>query len=114
MNIKIEFGFGIRWDKDHRPIALKFSWDAVKAIRKKASELYGGCTLLDTVGDWVNPVDGVCHSEAGHCLVVYETEGVGGILAQRRRRQDMIDFIKQALNQAAVAVCVTKVDFEIL
>lgn len=64
---------------------------------------------MRTAGDWFDVQTGIRHSESGQCLIVYVEENNPG-----KNPMDLINCIKEELNQAAVAFCASKVKFQII
>ena len=110
---RLEFGFGIELDQSGKRISKKRQAVALKAIRRLATKLYGGCTLVETVGDWLDPKTGLLHSETGRTLIVY-VEGDFSKVEYRARKETIVQAIKVGLKQAAVAFCLSEVRFKIL
>lgn len=107
--LKIEFGFGTGYRSDGVPLDPSDVSFGLAKINEKAVELFGGFTIFQTYGGWVDPETGSDVREVGRCLVVYVSvsEGVGESI------DSMVGCIKTALRQKAVAVCVTRVTSEI-
>jgi hypothetical protein len=107
MKHKIEFGFGVGQDADGNPIdQLQFVF-AFKVIRLKAVDLFGGYTMCKTTGGWIDPT-GRLVEEPGYTLFVFSD------FNEFEKYRMMAEIIKTELNQQAVAVTVTEVNFEIL
>jgi hypothetical protein len=100
---KIDFTFGVELDKEKHRI---FECDALAAlglIGLAAGSLFGGHTLTETVGSWVN-YEGYSFSEAGRTLTVYtDLRGTDAAVG-------LAELIKRELRQEAVLVSITKVN----
>lgn len=107
--LKIEFGFGIEFKGDGSGIWPEDLAQATIEIKRKAMSLFGGFTIFQTSGGWVDPDTGGDVLEKGRCLVVYMStnantqEQIGDAIDR------MVVCIKTVLNQKAVAVCLTSV-----
>lgn len=107
--MRIEFGFGVGFDREHRPLDRDFVRAAVKSILVRACELFGGANLLQGQGAWLAP-DGTLVLEESRVLAVDCCPG-GDRLAGTEwdstldtRVAGMAEFIRSALNQEAVHV----------
>lgn len=109
--IKIEFGFGIEFRSDGSGILGHEQRRGLIAIGHKAFELFGGYTKSYTVGAWRDPDTNKVVTEAGCTIFVFintvETDGF-------REIDLMVQEIKDSLQQKAVAVTRTEVQFDIL
>jgi hypothetical protein len=104
--MRYEFGFGVGFDRDNRPIPAEFARKACKSILVKACELFGGCNLLNGQGAWVDG-DGTLVLEESRVLVVDSTAGGRGSefgSVDAAKVAELSEFIRSALNQAAVHV----------
>lgn len=109
--LKIEFGFGTDLASDGTPVRPDQRWLGVPVIRARAVELFGGCTLTSTLGDWLDPDTNRVVSEAGMTLSVL-TDLPPVLLAERVNA--LANCIKKELDQKAVAVTHYGVNFEII
>src|SRR5688572_27076956 len=78
---KIEFGFGVGFDRDQRKLTYEDIQIALANIRKEAITVYGVYTLTGTTGGWRNSA-GILVEEPGYTLsavvpVVREVPGMG-------------------------------------
>lgn len=108
---KIEFSFGVGLDSSGRRIEFDHRAHALRTIRETACQLFGGCTLVETQGDWRSP-EGRLFTERAAMLIVYvnQPELVRvHVLAKLPfgAALEMAQEIKDSLNQQAVAVTVT-------
>lgn len=112
--LKIEFGFGIEFKGDGQPIFHDDLASGLDEIKKKAMSLFGGFTIFQTYGGWIDPDTGGDVLEKGRCLVVYmSTTAITG--EQIDKSTDlMVETIKTSLSQKAVAVCLSEVKSLIL
>jgi hypothetical protein len=53
--MRVEFGFGVGFDRDNVPINAGVAARAVKQILVEASRMFGGCNLLRGQGAWIDP-----------------------------------------------------------
>src|SRR5688572_20166352 len=102
---KIEFGFGVGLDRNQNPISLLKMAAAVQAICTEAAKLFKAYTLTEVNGGWTNPA-GVLVTERGYTLTV--------IMPSTQFTQAFAKFIGGALDQEAVAVTVTPVNFNVI
>jgi hypothetical protein len=102
---KIEFGFGVEKDRNQSFLTPDERSVALVKIRSEAAKLFGAYTLTPTTGGWTNPA-GVLTEEAGYTLAV--------IIPVAQFTRSFAQFIAEALNQEAVAVTVTPVNFQIV
>lgn len=104
---RIDFGFGIQLDKDKNQIAMREQEKMLDRIGAWANHQFGGYTLTETVGSWVNP-GGYTFSERGRTLTVYtDQRGTFAALGMAER-------IKEELRQEAVMVSITEVNARII
>lgn len=109
---KLEFGFGVGLDSKGKKLSETVRAAGIEAIRTLATKLYGGCTVVKTAGDWLDPITGLLHSEEGRTVIVYvELPFVQERYTANRKR--MVAEIRKQLRQAAVAVCRSEVRFTI-
>lgn len=112
MNYKIEFGFGAEVDKNHERLESEARRHAVMTIRETATQLFGGCTLWETIGSWKSP-DGHIYRERGATLMVillddYHNSPIFDDAGKLRAKiHAMVETIKDSLNQEAVAITAT-------
>lgn len=102
MKYKIEFGFGAEWDRNKQRIDYKVRLQAVKNIEETATQLFGGCTILETWGSWKAP-DGHIYKERGGMIIAYADSDL--------HVKEMVQTIKDELSQEAVAVNMTELFF---
>lgn len=97
---KIEFYFGVGYDKDGNPISRETVDSAVQAIQHRAAELFGGVTLCKTRGSWHNHATDMTVHERGFVATVLmdTTENVDGKISA------LADLIKSELVQQSVVV----------
>lgn len=110
-SIKIELGFGTRFAGNGRWLSDPELDTGISLIRARAVELFQGCTLTRTQGDWLDPETSKVVSEPGATLSVLAdmppvllTERVNALVA----------CIKLCLSQKAVAVTHYAVNSEIV
>lgn len=104
-NYKIEFGFGVGKDREQKDISLPAREIALQCIRDEAVRVFGAYTLTPVEGGWRNPA-GVVVTEPGYTLSV--------ILPSVQASQHFAGYIIGVLEQEAVAVTVTPVNFELI
>lgn len=107
---KIEFGFGLELSAAGLPIGAQATSFGISAIRTKAGELFGGCTLVSTVGTWISPSSGTRFDENACTLFVLVPGVPSGVLADRAGDINaLVTLIKERLLQEAVYVTVSEV-----
>ncbi len=111
---RLEFGFGVELDKAGKRLSVYTRLVGLEIIRNTALELYGGCTMVKTEGDWTDPKTGIQHCEAGRTVIVYIDKDSILRSDYGRRKRSLIVQIKKSLRQAAVAFCATEVRFQVL
>jgi hypothetical protein len=77
--------------------------EALAAIRRRAVELFGGCTLLQTVGDWLDPETGNVASEPGYSLFILVPD------KWMDNSEQLAHAIKTLLQQQAVFITASQV-----
>lgn len=107
--LKIEFGFGTGFSGEGRSIPREEKDNGLEVIRARAVELFQGCTLTHTEGDWLDPKRNKVVTERGCTLSVF-AENV--LLTERINA--VVACIKDMLEQDSVAVCVSQVNFQIV
>lgn len=110
--IKVELAFGVGFDKHNMPINRTWASLSLNNIINHATRQFGGCTLIETEGDWINSAGKHCR-ENGRMLVVYFMNDEGQA-TQRIKITDLVDVIKRDLDQEAVCVTVSQVTTAIL
>lgn len=108
---KIEFGFGVELYKDGAPLRPDTRKRGVEFIIAMVTDLFGGCTLVDTPGTWRNP-HGILFEERGKTLIVYTTSSCQSRITAKIKQT--VTCIKEQLGQEAVAVTVTQVSTGLL
>lgn len=105
--MRVEFGFGVGFDADNRPLSAKHIQTATRQILIRASQLFGGCNLLEGQGAWVDPAGNLV-LEASRILVVDIISGRfgGSEFGQDddAKIRELARYIRVILNQAAVHV----------
>lgn len=104
---RIDFGFGVELDRDKHPISPGELTVALHQIGLAANSRFGGYTITETTGSWVNP-EGYTFTEAGRTLTVY-TNQPGTYVAL-----GLANIIKQELRQEAIMVSITEVNARII
>lgn len=107
---KIEFGFGAELDRSGARIKTETRQQAIDAIRQTATELFGGCTMVETWGCWKSP-EGQLFRERGATLIVYMGFSPMFTSGLSLTVRAMAQTIKDTLNQQAVAVIVIPLSF---
>lgn len=110
MKLKIEFSFGIEFKSNGDALLGHEQRIGLNSIIHKAVELFGGCTQVNTVFVWRNPVTKKKVVEAGYTISVHVNYEMGADHATNV----MVQQIKDSLQQAAVGVTRTEVEFGIL
>ncbi len=105
-HLRVDFGFGIALMSDRAILPPAFAASGLRAIRNRATQLFGGCTVTATEGDWRSP-QGDIHTEAGRTLSVLVPADFPGNIGAAI--EDVADFIRVALQQEAVYVSVAEV-----
>lgn len=108
MNLQINFGFGVGRDKDGLGILPSDREVGLNFIRQRAAHLFGGYTLYETTGGWTNGA-GRLVEEEGRTLMVLTTDEQYTL---DQKIDQMAEAIKFYLNQDAVAVTQTAVQWE--
>lgn len=104
---KVEFGFGVGFDYEQQPLTEGRVNAALSVIRREAVTRFGAYTLTPVKGGWTNP-QGVLVEEPGYTLTIMLDAVVD------RQIQSMACFIGGALNQEAIVVTMTPVDFRVI
>lgn len=105
--IKLEFSFGVGKAHNQDTISRKVICCGLAQIKATAVKFWGGYTLTLGVGGWVNPT-GALVEEPAYLLTVCTNA------ARESDIEDTLETIKKALNQEAVAITITGVNFQIL
>ena len=112
MNLKrgrqIDFGFGVGLCKKGLGLNPEWADMGIRNIVCKATDLFGGCRLTVTEGDWINSAGAHC-PEPGRVLSV--------CIAYENFNQTLVDdlleelarCIKRELDQESVCITVTEV-----
>lgn len=98
--IKLELSFGTQLDRDGVEISDHIRTLGIAEARQLAADLFGGCTLIETNGDWKDET-GRCFSERGATLVILTTEGLPGLEGHIKQ---LAEDIKDSLYQKSVLV----------
>lgn len=98
--LRVDFGFGLELDRDGVALSTECKTLGLAQVRGSAMNLFGGCTLTHTQGDWQCPESGVLYSERGATLSVLtewnpQTED---------KMKQLAEDIKRSLKQKAVYV----------
>lgn len=103
--MRTEIAFGVGFDRHGNALPDAFVVLAVRAVLLRASELFGGCTLLDGQGAWVNAA-GTLALEASKVLVVNHPPQAGRLSSVDLDAQvdELADFIRAAFAQESVNV----------
>lgn len=107
--LKIEFGFGIGKKKNGDQIPLYDLKDGLDRIKAFAATRFSGYTLIPGSGGWTSPRGDLVEENCMTLIVYVATTD----LRVRREINGTVDAIKRALDQEAVAVCITPVLFDI-
>lgn len=105
--MRVEFGFGIGFDRDNRPLDVMFVRAACKSILVKACQLFGGCNMLPGQGAWIDPDGNLVMEESRVLIVDIVRPGRFGSESgadDNAKIDEMAHFVRRALNQAAVHV----------
>lgn len=105
--IKLEFGFGIGKDRNQNSLSQTDVIDGLNDIKRYASAVWKGYTLIATHGGWTNTLNTLVE-EPGYTLMVLASS------PSRISILSTITTIKQALRQEAVCLTQTPVKFEII
>lgn len=112
---KIEFGFGVGKDRNQNPISDQMRTAAMDVIKAEAAKRFGAFTLTITDGGWTNPA-GLLITEPGYTLSVMIRPLDNAFVAMQeaeRIGQSFAQFICGVLEQEAVAIIITLVNFQI-
>lgn len=111
-NIRIEFGFGIQRDRDLMGISRDDANQALRDIQIEAARLFGAFTIQQTYGGWTNGAGRVVE-EDGRTLFVIVPSPVGLLDEEvlHTKVEALANLIKQSLNQEAVAISASPVNF---
>lgn len=110
MKLKIEFGFGVRYRGDGSAILGHEQDLGMEEIFLRAVELFGGYTKFNTVFAWKDPGSKYIMNEKGCTISVYTHDNVN----VEKLIDVMVQQIKRSLEQAAVGVTRTEVEFDII
>lgn len=106
--IRIEFAFGVEQYRTGDPISKIQQNIGCTNIVREATNLFGGCTLVETRGDWINSAGNHC-PESGRTLIV-NVSGYNSVdlalEAMKFNIQETVIRIKHELDQEAVCVTV--------
>ena len=107
---QISFTFGTTLDKDGMGILPNDRESAIRLIEKEAAQIFGGYTLYDARGGWINSAGRLAQEYSMTLMVL-----VDHATAQERESkiEELRQIIKTQLNQEAVAVCVIHCEFSI-
>lgn len=95
--LKLEFNFGLELDREGKKLTSSEQALGVDSIRRTALALFGGCTLTETKGDWLDLKTGKTYSETGSMLSILVDEP-----PSQTDVQIMANVIKKSLNQKGV------------
>jgi hypothetical protein len=105
--MRVEFTFGIGFDRTNEPIPEKFARNATKQILIEASNVFGGCNLIAGQGSWID-VAGNLVLEESRTLVVdlISANRFGSEFGadDNVKIATLAEYIRSSLNQAAVHV----------
>lgn len=105
--MRVEFGFGIGFDRNNNPLPERQVATALRQILITASKLFGGCNLLPGQGAWVDATGNLVLEES-RVLVVDIVAGnrIGGEfgLEEQEKINVLVRYIQTVLDQAAVHV----------
>jgi hypothetical protein len=107
--IKVEFGFGTGFSGDGQSLSSLTVAVGVANIRARAVELFQGCTLNYTEGDWLDTDTSKVVSESGCTISVLAVD-----MLLTERINAVVSCIKTQLYQKAVAVTCNNVNFKIV
>lgn len=108
---KIEFGFGLQLTKTGKTILDHEAQAALRSIRSLTLIHFSGATCTNTDGAWRN-AEGREYIERGCTLTVLTDVSHGPLV--RIAVDEIVAEIKLVLQQEAVAVTLTPVNFSIL
>jgi len=119
-HFKIEIGFGIGLNRHGNHIPYSTREAKLANIRSRATNLFSGCTIVPTMGTWTSPA-GTLFTEEGRTLIVYVpavwvTPDGATVPAPDSMASisGLIRYIKDQLEQEAVALVTTPVNFDIV
>lgn len=106
--VKIEFGFGVQYREDGSAILGHEQAAGISDIRRRASSLFGGHTILSTLTEWWDEDADIFVAEEGRTLFVFadRTQPDLDALVVKLAEQ-----IKDSLKQKAICVTFTEVEF---
>lgn len=102
--MRIEFGFGVGFDRDNQPLDPEFVRLACKSILVRACQVFGGCNLLKGQGAWIDGTGTLVLEESRVLVVDISGKGTEQGRFGQLKTAEMAEFIRAALNQAAVHV----------
>lgn len=111
-SLKIEFGFGVGFDKEHNSIQRDKSLAALTVIKREAAAIFTAYTLVQVYGGWTDP-HGKLIEERGYTLSTVQAHYAPHDHSEPYASQitEMVETIKKALNQKCVAVTTSPVNF---
>lgn len=105
--MRVEFGFGVGFDRNNEPLTHEFVRLATKQILVEACTAFGGCNMVAGQGAWTDE-NGTLVLEESRILVV-DIVAPGRIGGEYDASDDakirkLAEYIRSSLNQAAVHV----------
>jgi hypothetical protein len=100
--VRIDFTFGVGQDKEGLAIDRDQQQRAIREIKTEAAKLFGGYTLYQAQGGWING-GGRLVEEDSMTLTVYITDEILGYSRQNDVAQ-LSSTIKEQLNQESILV----------
>lgn len=114
--IRIEFAFGVGQNKAGAKLNPAWVKLGLEPVIKQATVLFGGCTVVETQGDWIDSAGKHCR-ESGRvisvCVTGYNSVDLA-LAGVRLHVEDIIFSIKHHLYQEAICVTVSEVATAIL
>lgn len=110
MKLQISFSFGIQYRSDGSALLGHEQDLGLEKICLRAVDLFGGYTKFNTEFAWRTPDTKTMMTEAGVTISVHTHDNVN----VEKLTDAMVQQIKSSLDQAAVGVTRTEVEFDIL
>lgn len=105
--MRVEFTFGIGFDRTNEPITTKFAHNATKQILVEACGVFGGCNLIAGQGAWVDSAGSLILEESRTLVVdIVSANRFGSEFGadDNAKIVALAEYIRSSLNQAAVHV----------
>jgi hypothetical protein len=111
MQFKVEYGFGVGEDRHGKSISRNRLRQSLELLTLEASRLFGGVTIYETTGAWVNPA-GRLVQEPGRTLMVLAACEDGGYSELKQIIDSFGEMIKSTLEQETIVQSITETHFK--